>query len=76
VLRDKGPLRLHRLAEARGLRIPAAGSEHEARAAALAARRCVGCSSHGACDRMLEARDLAGLRGICPNAEYLDRLGK
>ncbi len=76
MMRHKGPLRLHRLAAAKGVALPEGASEHDARAAALATRRCAGCASHERCDELLAARDFAALDAICPNAGYLERLGK
>lgn len=75
MFRDKGPLRLYRLAEGKGLRLPGPPGEADVRAAALAARRCAGCTAHDRCDGYLERADYDGLRRICPNTAYLDRLG-
>ncbi len=74
MMREQGPLRLYRVAEAKGLQMPGATSVTEVREAAYAARRCAGCMSQARCDTMLESRDFDGLRFICPNTPFLDRL--
>lgn len=76
VARDRGPLRLYRLARAQGLRFPGPESEAEVRAGALAARRCASCAVQERCDAYLAKADYAGLRRICPNTAFLDRLAK
>lgn len=75
-MRDESPLRLSRLVEGKGLALAGARSEAEVRSAALAARRCATCASHARCDVHLDARDYDGLRDICPNTLFIDRLAK
>jgi hypothetical protein len=72
--RDRGPLRLYRLARAQALEFPAAESEADVRAGALAARRCASCAVQERCDAYLAKTDYAALRRICPNTAFLDRL--
>lgn len=76
IVRDRGPLRLYRFARAQGLEFPGAESEAQMRAGALAARRCANCAVQERCDACLAKGDYAGLRRICPNAAFLDRLAR
>jgi hypothetical protein len=76
MMRDRGTLQLYRLAEARGLELLPSSSELDLRAAAQAARRCAGCASQERCDAYLQNRDYGGLRDICPNTPFLDRLAR
>lgn len=72
--RDGGRLRLFEVLRGQDLPLPEAASELSVRAGACAARRCVGCPSHAACDGLIARRDWIALRAICPNSDYLDSL--
>jgi len=74
VMRDDGRLRLVEAVHGRGLALPGSEDETCVHDAALAARRCVACAAHERCDELLAARDWNGLRAICPNTGYIDRL--
>jgi len=68
-----GRLRLYEALRGQGLALPPINTEHAARDAAVATRRCLACASHAQCDELLAQHEWNALREICPNTPYIDR---
>lgn len=72
VLAEERPLLLGEMMSRCGVAGPAVVSHVQARACAVAARRCFGCVAQGACRQWLDSGRTAGYREFCPNSGFID----
>jgi hypothetical protein len=74
LLRYDGRLRLHEAVEGQNLALPRLEGDRSVISLAGATRRCMLCTEHARCDKLLDAGDWSMLREICPNTAYIDGL--
>jgi hypothetical protein len=74
LLRYDGRLRLNEAVEGQNLSLPLMDTDRNILKLANATRRCMLCTEHARCDKLLDAGDWTLLREICPNTAYIDGL--